>query len=350
MKAALYHSFETPLVIETVSDPECPSDGIILETKANGICRSDWHGWMGHDPMIQLPHVPGHEMSGVVLEVGREVKNWRVGDRTMVPFCLGCGVCNECRSGHTHICDNDYQPGFSGWGGFAPFVAVPRADLNLTQLPEELDFVEAASLGCRFMTSFHGVVNQGQVRAGEWLVVYGCGGVGLSAIMIGAALGATVIAVDIDMAKLERATALGATAIINAATVNAKQSDVVETIKDITKGGAHVSIDALGSATTSRNSIRSLRKRGRHVQIGLTLADDANVSVPMNEVIAKELQLVGSHGMAAHHYDDMLRLILSGKVQPKKLLGKRIGLEGAGEELVSMGSFQQLGVTVIDSF
>jgi alcohol dehydrogenase len=345
MKAAIYHEFAQPLTIENVPDPFVPSDGIILETRANGVCRSDWHGWMGHDPMIKLPHVPGHEMSGVILEVGREVKNWRVGDRVMVPFCLGCGTCPECRSGHTHICDNDYQPGFSGWGSFAQFVAIPRADVNLTRLPDELDFVEAASLGCRFMTSFHGVVDQGKVRGGEWLAVHGCGGIGLSAIMIGAALGANVIAIDIDDAKLKRAIDIGAIA-----TVNAKQTDAVEVIKTLSNGGAHVSIDALGSAMTSRNSIRSLRKRGRHVQIGLTLAEDENVSIPMYEVLAKELQIIGSHGMAANRYDDMLRMILSDTLQPKKLIGKTIGLEQASDELASMGDFAQQGVTVIDRF
>jgi alcohol dehydrogenase len=325
MKAALYHAFQQPLTVETVTDPVCPPDGIILETKANGVCRSDWHGWMGHDPMIKLPHIPGHEMSGVVAEVGAEVKNWRVNDRVMVPFCLGCGNCQQCRSGHTHICDSDYQPGFSGWGAFAQFVAVPRADSNLVSLPDQLDFAEASSLGCRFMTSFHGVVDQGKVRAGEFLAVHGCGG--------------------IDDAKLEKAKSIGA-----ALTINAKQTDTVESIKELTQGGAHVSIDALGSAVTSRNSIRSLRKRGRHVQIGLTLAEDANVSVPMDEVLAKELQIIGSHGMASHRYGDMLRLILSGKVQPKKLIGKTITLEQAGEELVSMGQFAQQGVTVITQF
>jgi alcohol dehydrogenase len=345
MKAALYHEFQKPLTIETVQDPACPADGIILETRANGVCRSDWHGWMGHDPMIKLPHVPGHEMSGVVLEAGREVKNWHVGDRVMIPFCLGCGKCEQCRGGHTHICDNDYQPGFSGWGSFAQYVTVPRADVNLTKLPDELEFVEAASLGCRFMTSFHGVVDQGKVRGGEFLAVHGCGGIGLSAIMIGAGVGAQVIAVDIDDEKLERAKSLGAVA-----TINAKTNDAVEAIKELTNGGAHVSIDALGSALTSRNSIRSLRKRGRHVQIGLTLAEDANVSIPMYEVLAKELQIIGSHGMAANRYDDMLRLILSGKVQPKKLIGKTIALEQGGEELASMGEFAQHGVTVIAQF
>jgi alcohol dehydrogenase len=217
--------------------------------------------------------------------------------------------------------------------------------VNLTKLPDELEFVEAASLGCRFMTSFHGVVDQGKVRGGEFLAVHGCGGIGLSAIMIAAALGAQVVAIDIDDEKLERAKFLGAGVV-----VNASKESVVQTIRDVTNGGAHVSIDALGSALTSRNSIRSLRKRGRHVQIGLTLAEDSNVSIPMYEVLAKELEIIGSHGMAAHRYEDMLRMISSGKLQPKKLIGKTIKLEQAGEELASMGKFAQQGVTVIHQF
>ena len=345
MRAAIYHAFQKPLTVTTVPDPVLSDDGIILEIKANGICRSDWHGWMGHDPMISLPHVPGHEMAGVILEVGSEVKNWQVGNRVTLPFCLGCGVCAECRAGFQNICDVDYQPGFSAWGSFAQYIAIPRAEANLICLPEEIDFIEAASLGCRFMTAFHSVVDQGHLKAGEWLAVHGCGGVGLSAIMIASALGAQIIAIDIDDSKLEFAKIIGATALINA-----KNIDPVQAIKDLTQGGAHVSIDALGSAITSRNSIQSLRKRGRHVQIGLTLAEDSGVTVPMYEVLAKELTIVGSHGLQAHRYPDMLQMIVSGKLRPKRLIGKTVNLEQAGDELARMGHFAQHGVTVINQF
>jgi alcohol dehydrogenase len=345
MRAAIYHEFQHPLEVTNVPDPDLPTDGIILEVKANGICRSDWHGWMGHDPMIQLPHVPGHEMAGVIVEVSSSVKYWKVGDRVTLPFCLGCGVCAECRSGHQHICDNDYQPGFSAWGSFAQYVAIPRAETNLVRLPEGISFVEAASLGCRFMTAFHGVIDQGKVRAGEWLAVHGCGGVGLSAIMIGTTMGAQVIAVDIDESKLEIAQTLGAVH-----TINAKKTDPIQAIKDFTQGGAHASIDALGSIITSQNSIRCLRKRGRHVQIGLTLVEDSLVSIPMYEVLAKELIIVGSHGMQAHRYPEMLKMIEVGKLSPKKLIGKTVSLEQAGQELASMGHFVQQGVSVIDRF
>ena len=344
MKASLYHSFQAPLELTTVADPECPSDGVVIEVKANGICRSDWHAWMGHDKSIELPHVPGHELAGVIAEVGKHVKTWRVGARVTVPFCCGCGYCQECLAGNQHICDNDYQPGFSGWGAFAQYVKIPHADLNLVALPDEIDFTEAASLGCRFMTAFGAVVEKAKLRGGEVLAVHGCGGVGLSAVMIGAALGATVIAVDINDASLDLARELGAAYLINAS--KDKPHKVIHELS----GGADVSIDALGSRVTSASSVSSLRKRGRHVQIGLMLADDAWAKIPMYMVIAKELQILGSHGMQAWRYPAMLEMIAKGKLEPAKLIGRRVHLEGAGDILSSMDTFNAQGVTVIDDF
>jgi alcohol dehydrogenase len=339
------HAFGEALSLETVPDPIPPESGVVIEVRANGICRSDWHAWMGHDPTIALPHVLGHEFAGVVAEVGKEVRGWRAGDRVTVPFSGGCGRCGECLAGFQHICDHDYQPGFSGWGAFAQFLAIPNADVNLVRLPSALLFDEAAGLGCRFMTSFRAVVDQGRVRGGEWVAVYGCGGVGLAAVIIASALGANVIGIDIDEAKLELARSLGATALINAERV-----DPVQAVYDLSGGGAHLSIDALGSAVTCRNSVRSLRKRGRHVQVGLMLASERDALVPMAEVIAKELEIRGSHGMQAHRYGAMLAMISSGKLSPRRMIGKTITLEAAGAELAAMGSFAQRGVTVITRF
>ncbi len=346
MKAAVMDTFGSPLEVREVPDPVPSDDGVVIEVRANGICRSDWHAWMGHDPSIRLPHVLGHEIAGVVAEKGSRVQNWRVGDRVTLPFCGGCGVCAQCLAGNHHICDDEYQPGFTGWGAFAGYVAMPYADVNLVRLPDEIEFVEAASLGCRFMTAFRGVVDQGRVTGGDFVAIHGCGGVGLSATMIAAALGAEVIAVDIDDGRLQLARDFGARVTVNART----SPDVVREIREKTGGGALVSIDALGSQVTSRNSIRCLRKRGRHVQIGLTLADEADVLIPMNAVIAKELEIVGSHGMPAHRYPDLLRMITSGVLQPGRLVGKTVTLEEAGAELEAMGRFSQTGVTIIDRF
>ena len=301
---------------------------------------------MGHDPGIQLPHVPGHELAGVIETVGSEVKNWKPGDRVTLPFCCGCGACPQCESGNHQVCDRQFQPGFSHWGSFAEYVAIDYADVNLVRLPDDLDFVTAASLGCRFVTSFRAVVDQGQVAAGQWVAVHGCGGVGLSAIMIAKALDALVVAIDIDDAKLKFAESIGADAVINASTDDA----VPKSIKRITSGGAHVSIDALGSIVTCSNSIKCLRKRGKHIQVGLMLGDDRSPVVPMARVIAFELEILGSHGIQAHRYAELLDMIRAGKLRPDLLVGKTIRLEEAVVGLTEMNNFKGTGVTVIDRF
>ena len=342
MRAAVLHAFGTPLRVEAVADPEPPPDGVVVRVQATGVCRSDWHAWMGHDPVVKLPHVPGHELAGVVAAVGPEVRRFAPGDRVTVPFCLGCGACEPCRHGHTQLCDRDFQPGFTAWGSFAECVALPRADLNLVRLPDDVDAVEAATLGCRFMTAYAAIELHGRVRPGDWVAVHGCGGVGLAAVMIAAARGAGVVAVDIDAATLELARSVGA-----AHTVDARATDVAATVLELTGGGAHVSLDALGSAATCTGSIRCLRKRGVHVQVGLLLEDERSVAVPMDRVISHELELRGVHGMPVSGYDALLRAIARGAFAPGRLVGRTIGLDEAGAELAAMGRFAQRGVTVI---
>lgn len=339
MRAAVMHSFASPLSIETVDDPSPAPDGAVVKVHATGVCRSDWHGWMGHDPSIVLPHVPGHELCGEVVAVGSEVHGFAVGDRVTVPFCCGCGVCEPCRTGETQVCERDVQPGFTIWGSFAELVALPRADLNLVRVPSELGSVEAASLGCRFMTAWAALHVHARVRAGEWVAVHGCGGVGLAAVMIAAAAGAQVIAVDIDERKLARARELGAVAGVS--------SDVVAAIVELTGGGAHISLDALGSSTTCVSSVSCLRRRGRHAQVGLLLGDERDVAIPMARVIGWELQVLGVHGMAVRHYDSMPRAVAAGSVRPGELVAKTIPLDAVGDEVAAMGRFAQEGVTVV---
>ena len=346
MKAAVYEAFQQPITIQNVPDPTPPADGVVLEVKATGLCRSDWHGWMGHDPDITPPHVPGHELAGVVTAVGKDVNRWQIGDRVTLPFVCGCGSCPQCLSGNHQVCDHQFQPGFTHWGSFAEYVAIQYADINLVRLPESVAFETAASLGCRFATSFRAIVDQGKVRGGEWVAVHGCGGVGLSAIMIASALGANVVAIDIADNKLDFAQQIGAVATVNAA----QTDDVVSAIKEITDGGVHVSIDALGSAVTCFNSIANLRKRGRHVQVGLMTGDHKHPAIPMNQVIAHELEIYGSHGMQAHNYPALLRMIEAGKLQPQKLIGQTISLEETAVALPQMDSFPGLGIQIISQF
>lgn len=346
MKAAFYENFGEPLTIADVPEPIPEDDGVVIRVRATGICRSDWHGWMGHDPDIKLPHVPGHELAGVVEQVGKDVRNWQVGDRVTLPFAMGCGSCPTCLKGDQHICDHYFQPGFTAWGSFAQFVAVKYADTNLVRLPEEIGFLEAATLGCRFITSFRAIVAQGKVYPGEWVVVHGCGGIGLSAIMIASAMGAQVIGVDIKEDALKMAASIGAKITLNAT----EESDLIEKIHDLTSGGAHVSIDALGSQLTCRNSILSLGKRGRHVQVGLMLAGERDAIIPMDRVIGKELEIYGSHGMQAHQYPAILEMMMAGIINPGLLVTRKINLEESLPVLQTMDEFNSPGVTVITDF
>jgi len=346
MRAAIYTQFQGDITIQNVVDPSPKSHGVVIKVEATGLCRSDWHGWMGHDKDIALPHVPGHELSGTVAEIGKDVRNFKVGDRVTVPFVCGCGTCPQCNSGNHQVCDHQSQPGFTHWGSFAEYVTLDFADTNLVRIPEEISFITAATLGCRFVTAFRAIVAQGQVTGGQYVAVHGCGGVGLSAIMIAHALGAQVIAIDISERTLQFAKEIGAFATVNAA----NSQNVIEEIKDLTQGGAHLSIDGLGSQVTCFNSISNLRKRGKHIQVGLMTGNHQHPKVPMDKVLADELEIIGSHGMQAHKYPEMLEMIKNKKLHPEKLIEKTITLEVATKELPKMDKFENIGVLVIETF
>jgi alcohol dehydrogenase len=346
MKAMYYEAFGKPPQVRTVADPTASEGGVVIAVGASGLCRSDWHGWMGHDPDIRLPHVPGHELAGKVVAKGNGVRSFGIGDRVTVPFVSGCGHCQVCRSGNQQVCPAQFQPGFTHWGSFAEYVAIDYADTNLVHLPESIEDTAAASLGCRFATSFRALVDQARTQAGEWVAVHGCGGVGLSAIMIAAALGAQPIAIDVAENKLSLARECGAVAAINASSV----ADVIGAVREITHGGAHVSIDALGHPSTCCNSIKNLRRRGRHVQVGLMLGEQATPQVPMAQVIAHELEIYGSHGMQAWRYEGLLSLIAAGKVAPAKLIGQLLSLEEAVPALTRMDRASDAGISVISRF
>jgi D-arabinose 1-dehydrogenase-like Zn-dependent alcohol dehydrogenase len=339
--------FGGPAVVREVPDPSPAAHGVVVRVEATGLCRSDWHAWAGHDRTIGLPHVPGHELAGTVAEVGPEVRGWRVGDRVTVPFVCACGSCPPCLAGDHQVCDRQTQPGFTGWGSFAELVALDHADVNLVSLADDLDAVTAAALGCRFATAFRAVVHQGRVRPGDWVAVHGCGGVGLSAVMVAVAAGARVVAVDVTAGALELAGRFGATELVDAST-----SDAARAVRAVTGGGVAVSLDALGSNPTAVASVRSLAKRGRHVQVGLLPpgpSGDRQPSLPMARVIAHELEIIGSHGMAAHDYPAMLAMVASGRLRPDLLVTRRLTLEQGADALPAMGEpGYPAGVTVIE--
>lgn len=345
MKAAVFDAYRGPLIIRSVADPACPPDGVIVKVAACGVCRSDWHGWSGADPDVAVPHVPGHEFAGVVAEAGPDCRGFRPGDRVTAPFILACGECPDCRAGEASICNHQHVVGFSGWGAFAELLAVPHADFNLVRLPDSMGFAEAAAMGCRLTTAFRGLVDRARLQPGEWLAIHGCGGVGLSAIMIGAALGAQVLAIDVNDEALAMARALGANAVLNPG----RTGDTAMAVRDVTGGGAHVSIDALGITATFHNSIRGLRKMGRHVQIGQPLEKHATPDIPLLETVyARQITIHGTRGIGASRFTALMGMIAAGRLDPARMITNRIGLDEAGAALAAMNGYTGVGVTVID--
>lgn len=350
MKALVLTALGKDLEILDVEAPKVNPDSAIISVKANGICRSDWHlwqgdwGWLGLE--LPLPHVMGHEFSGIVKEVGANVTRYKVGDRVIVPHAHGCGVCDYCLSGYTNVCKNVSFAGTNYWGGYGELVNVPDADRNLVALPDQVSFEAAAGLGCRFMTAWHGIVDQVAVRPGEWVFVNGCGGLGLSAIHIARALGASVIAADINEKSLELAKQQGAMHVINS-----KEVDVVAKVHEITGGGAHVAVDALGIKVTCQAAIGSLRKRGRLLQAGLTSkAEEGYIPIPIDALVLQELSIVGVANMPIARFPEMMRMVENGVIDPQAMVTKTVGLEEAKDIMQNMGSFATPGVSVLTNW
>jgi alcohol dehydrogenase len=333
-----------PLEVREVPDPVPPDGGVVVRVRATGLCRSDWHAWAGHDD-IAVPHVPGHELAGVISAVGARVTKWSAGDRVTVPFVCGCGECEWCASGNAQVCPRQQQPGFTHWGSFAEYVALQSGDTNLVAVPPAVSDEAAASLGCRFATAYRALTGRARLAAGEWVTVVGAGGVGLSSVMIAKALGASVIAVDRNARALQLAKALGADHILISSGTSSGISDQVH---EITGGGSHVALDAVGSEQTCADSILCLRRRGRHVQVGLLPPVSGHPRVPMARAIAWELDLLGSHGMAAADYPGMLALIGNGSLRPQDLIERVVGLEDAAALLPTFDRASPAGMTMID--
>lgn len=346
MRAVVFDRFGAQPDVRDVPDPAPSDGGAVIKVEATGLCRSDWHGWKGHDPDVRPPHVPGHEFAGVVAAVGSGVTGWRAGDRVTAPFVCACGRCAACLAGDQQVCERQTQPGFTHWGSFAEYVTVECADVNLVRLPGELTYATAAALGCRFATAFRAVVAQGRAAAGEWVAVHGCGGVGLSAVMIATAGGARVVAVDVAADALGLASRCGATACLDA-TALTEPGEVSAAVRELTDGGAHLSIDAFGSQASCVASVECLRRRGRHVQVGLLPAATGHPALPMERVIAYELELLGSHGMAAHAYPPLLRLVTAGVLRPALLITQTMTLADAPDALATMDRSGLGGIRLI---
>ncbi|MEO1639440.1 MAG: alcohol dehydrogenase catalytic domain-containing protein [Pseudomonadota bacterium] len=340
MRAAVVREFNADLSIETLPDPVCPDDGVVLEVAACGVCRSDYHGWTGHHPKVSDGSVLGHEYCGTVVEAGPRATH-KVGDRLIAPFILACGACPACQTGVSNTCPNQIVPGFGPPGAYAEYVAVPF-DHNLVHLPDTMTPALAAGLGCRVTTAWHALTDRAQLRPGEWLAVHGTGGIGMAALLLGKMLGAQVVVVDVVQEKLDHALTLGADAAVNAG-----DGDVAEAIRDLTGGGAEVSIEALGIAATTNASIGCLGVLGRHVQVGMPADDGGQMQVDMRGIYMKQLSFFGTRGMPAWKYPTLLDFIARGQVDLSPMVAREIGLSGASAELRAMGGPTPPGTAVI---
>jgi alcohol dehydrogenase len=345
MRAARLTAWRQPLETVDLPDPACPVDGVVLEVLACGVCRSDWHAWTGADPDVALPHVPGHEFCGTVLEAGAGVTRWRTGDRVIAPFILACGRCPDCQAGHQTVCATQVVPGFTCDGAFAERIAVPRADANLTALPEGMDPALAAALGCRVTTAWHALTGRAALAPGEWLGVWGGGGIGLAALMLGRAMGARVAVADVVPEKLALARDLGAEAVIDA-----RGADPAAAMREATGGGAHVAVEALGIAATAENALKSLRKLGRMVQVGMPAGDHARIALPWDAVYAGQLAIYGTRGMPAHRYPSLLAFLGATGLDLSPMIARRIALSEASAELALFDGPAPPGVAVITDF
>lgn len=347
-RAAVLTEYEEPLEIQEIEPRTAGPDGIVVETQACGICRSDWHGWKGHwAGAPPRDHVLGHEPAGRVVEIGEDVEKFQNGDQIAVPFVNACGGCQHCWSGHSHLCDDGRSLGFSPDlpGAFATQFTLPNADFNAIHLPNSMTPVDMAGLGCRFATSFHGLVHRADVAPGNWVAIHGCGGIGLSAVHVADAIGARVVAIDLNEKALSMAAELGADA-----TVQADEVDVVEEINAITDGGASVSIDALGVEETCQNSISCLEPLGQHVQIGMASTSDGMLPIDVTGIADSEVTIHGVKGMPPHRYDEILDMTAVGDLDPGKLVTQTVSLEQVSDRIAAMDDFGTVGIEVVNEF
>ena len=342
MRAAIVRNFNEDLSIETVNDPACPEDGVVLDVLACGVCRSDYHGWTGNHPLVKDGSIMGHEYCGVVVEAGPKAK-YKIGDRLIAPFILGCGSCPSCQSGKSNTCATQIVPGFNAPGAYAEYVAVPY-DHNLVYLPDSMSPALAAGLGCRVTTAWHALTDRAAVTAGEWVAVHGTGGIGLSAMLLAKMIGAKVVVVDIVKEKLDSALALGADAAVNAA-----ETDAAEAIRSITNGGADVSIEALGHPLTTNASVECLATLGRHVHVGMP-GGDGMMNINLRAIYMKQLSFYGTRGMPSWKYPSLLTMIERGDVDLSPMVDREINLSQASEELSMMSGATPPGTAVITEF
>jgi 6-hydroxycyclohex-1-ene-1-carbonyl-CoA dehydrogenase len=321
MKAAVFHGPNQPLKIEEVETPKIDSGEILVKIAACGVCNTDMH-YIDHGvPTFKKPPmILGHEPSGIVEEAGADVQNFQVGDRVLIPPVFSCGHCDNCRLGKENICLNMLMLGNHMDGAYAEYTKVPAKDCQ--HLPEDLPIEESSIIADAISTPFHAVKNRAQVRPGDSVVVFGCGGVGINVVQTAAAAGGSVIAVDIVDFKLDVAKQLGARHTINARDMEDKA--LLKQIRTLTGGGADIAIEAIGNPKTIVLAANALKPGGCHCQVGYTHHD-----VPINaaRLMFRELEIKGSLGCRPVDYPKIIEMVRTGKIQLKPVVTHKFKLE-----------------------
>ena len=330
MQAAVFEGPGRPLRVTEVPTPAIGSREVLVRVAACGICHTDLHYIDHHVPTFKTPPlILGHEASGIVEEVGVEVEGVRPGDRVLLPAVLTCGRCAQCRRGRENICERMVMFGNHIDGAYAEFVAAPAKDIF--HVPDEIPLEEAAIIADAMSTPFHAVTLRGRVQPGDWVVVLGCGGVGLNLVQIAAAVGASIIAVDLVEEKLALAMELGARHAING-----RDEQLPRTVRKLTGGGADVAFEAIGAPKTIGVAFDCLRRGGRLVLVGYS-AEPAELNAA--KTMFFEMEIVGSLGCRPVDYPRVIALVQSGKLRIGPLISHRLPLTeiNAGLDLLREG-------------
>lgn len=338
MKAAVFYAAHEPMRIEDVPTPQPRAGEILIRVAGCGVCHTDLHYLDHGTPTFkQPPVILGHEIAGTVAALGAGVTTLKEADRVLVPAVLSCGHCTLCRTGRENICENSQMLGNHIDGGYAEYVAVPAKDVF--RMPDDVPLVEGSVIADAVTTPFHAVVRRGKVAAGDWVIVFGCGGVGLSLVQVAAAVGARVIAVDVKDAKLETARRFGATATLNPAAV----PKLDKAVRALSGGGVDVAFEAVGKATAQEAALNCLRTGGRLVLVGYSPE-----TLPLNagRVMFRELDIMGSLGCRPVDYPRAIELVRQGKVRLADMVTHRFPLDRIGEAMDTLRAGDAIRIVV----
>ncbi len=339
MRAMAVVDYHSPLKLIDLPMPQVEPGSVLIRILTCGVCYSDYktaRGKMAYSPTLRLPHVPGHEICGEVVEAKSET-GFRVGERVIVYNYWSCGRCALCRMGMENLCENlQGWVGFTTPGGFEEYLAVPAE--RLLRLPEGITPEQAAPTSCALGTSYRAVVTRAQTKPGQTVVVQGVGGVGLTSVQVANATGARVLAVDIDQKHLEVAQKLGA--IKGALAGEAAQAMV----REFTAGhGADIVIDTVGHEESLHEAARMVRRGGRVVQVGYIVGGFARVQT--DDCVLREIEFIGSRYVQRHELERAIQMLASGQIKP--VIDDVLPLESANEALARLEQGKVIGRTVL---